>query len=133
MDRKIRIFVFQHQNRSYQIKTYIRDIHKFDKFILDRCDAKVSCYRIRDERLENRASFSIEDEVFTKCTTFNIHLEADLGQRVIRDEISLANKWVNIFVNKSKRFGNLRRSRKLLLNDMSSNELSHRGGRFIFH
>ena len=53
----------------------------------------MSCYRIRDERHENGPSFQLEDEVFSKCTTFNIHLEAsDLGQRVIRDEISLANK-----------------------------------------
>ena len=52
----------------------------------------MSCYRIRDERLEV-ASFMLEDEVFSKCTTFNIHLEAsDLGRGVIRDEISLANK-----------------------------------------
>ena len=111
MDRNIRLFVFQHQNRSYIQLINIHDIH--DGFILDRCDAKVSCYRIRDERLESQASFSIKDEVFTKCTTFNIHLEAsDLGQRVIRDEISLANKWVNFKVNQSKPFENLRRSRK---------------------
>ena len=68
--------------------------HDFDEFILDRCDAKVSCYRINDIRNEAGPDFTLEDEVFTKCTTFNIHLEADLGHRVVRDDISLANKWV---------------------------------------
>ena len=53
----------------------------------------MNCYRIRDERHENVTAFSLEDEVFARCTTFNIRLEAaDPGHRVIRDEISLANK-----------------------------------------
>lgn len=82
--------------------TEITDFSSFN-IKIDRCDAKVSCYRIRDERHENGPSFQLEDEVFSKCTTFNIHLEAsDLGQRVIRDEISLANKTAECWLTNEK-------------------------------
>ena len=104
MESNNRLFVFQHQDRYPTWKPMMFLFFFLIHFLLDRCDAKVSCYRIRDERHEDGASFRLRDEVFTKCTTFNIHLEAaDLGNRVLRDEISLANKWV-IKNDKIKRF-----------------------------
>ena len=63
------------------------------KPLIDRCDAKVDCYRIYDEQHHNSSSYEISNEVFTRCTTFNIHLEAvNSQQHKIRDEISIANR-----------------------------------------
>ena len=79
----------------------------------DRCDAQVDCYRIRNDIVEFDTGYTLKvssdwsitdysdwlipkDEVFTKCTTFNIHLEASAAQnlrlRDLRSEMSIANK-----------------------------------------
>jgi len=69
---------------------------------IDRCDARVDCYRIRDDRYDNISSYSLHDEVFTRCTTFNIHLEAADSRSVVRDEISLANRTAECWLTNEK-------------------------------
>jgi len=70
---------------------------------IDRCDAKVDCYRIYDEEHHNFSSYEISNEVFTRCTTFNIHLEAvNSQQHKIRDEISIANRTAECWLTNEK-------------------------------
>lgn len=67
--------------------------------ITDRCDAKVNCYPVLNANYDNVSNLSITDEVFKKCTTYNVHLEA-VSQRSqrIRDEISITNKQVDCWL-----------------------------------
>lgn len=41
-------------------------------------------------------------QVFTRCTTFNIHLEAADSRSVVRDEISLANRTAECWLTNEK-------------------------------
>lgn len=63
---------------------------------INRCDAKVNCYPVHIADYKNVSQLSITDEVFTKCTTYNVRLQTvSQGSQTIRDEISITNRKVD--------------------------------------
>ena len=53
----------------------------------DKCDARVDCYTIH-ESSHTAAKLSLTNEMFSLCTTYNVHLEAVRGGRASQwDEV----------------------------------------------
>ena len=65
----------------------------------------MDCYRIRNDHVED-TKYTLNDEVFSKCTTFNIHLEAsspsNMRLRDLRSEMSIANKTAECWLTNEK-------------------------------
>jgi len=54
---------------------------------IDKCDARVDCYTIHESSLTT-AKLSLTNEMFSLCTTYNVHLEAVRGGRASQwDEV----------------------------------------------
>jgi len=66
---------------------------------INRCDAKVNCYPVHIADYDNVSTLSITDDVFTKCTTYNVRLETVIQRtQTIRDEISITNRKVDCWL-----------------------------------
>ena len=59
----------------------------------------MNCYPVHIANYNNVSTLSITDEVFTKCTTYNVRLEAvSQSSQIIRDEISITNRKVDCWL-----------------------------------
>ena len=59
----------------------------------------MNCYPVYNNDYYNVSTLSITDEVFTKCTTYDVRLEAvSHGSQTARDEISITNRKIDCWL-----------------------------------